>query len=196
MMIQTFTSTYTLAQYRRLEETAEERHEYHDGALMAMTGGTLEHSQIALNMCALLKMALRQTEFKPFNRDLRVWIPQYRRGVYPDVMVIAGEPSFNDDRRDEVLNPILIVEVLSDSTEAYDRGDKFKYYRSIPEFCEYLLVSQYQPVIDQYVKTNQNAWLMRSHEGLKAAIHLETINVDCSADDIFEDVIFSNRPSK
>lgn len=190
-MTLTLTPKYTLDQYRSLEETAEQRHEYHDGDIVAMTGGTLEHSQIAINLCALLKSALRNSRFKPYNSDLRLWIPQYRRGVYPDAMVITGEPKFNDNRRDEILNPTLIVEVLSHSTEAYDRGDKFQYYRSIPEFREYLLVNQYQPWVDQYVKTDKNEWLMRSHEDLEAIIHLETINVDCRAEDIFEEVVFA-----
>jgi len=140
-MIQTLTPQYTLEVYRNLEETAEERHEYHDGEVVAIAGGTLEHSAISGNIYALLKSGLKGTRFKPFNRDLRIWIPDYRRGVYPDVMILEGEPRFHDDRRDEILNSLLIVAVLSRSTEAHDRGDKFFYYRSIPEFAEYLLMN-------------------------------------------------------
>lgn len=147
-MTQAISRTYSLEDYRDLEEVAVERHEYRDGAIVAMSGGTIEHSAIAGNLYALLKNALRRTRFKPYNSDLRVWIPQYRRGVYPDVRVIEGAAEFNDDRRDEVVNPKLIVEVLSRSTEAYDRGDKFKFYRSLPTFCEYVLVAQYQPWVE------------------------------------------------
>ncbi|NEP59784.1 MAG: Uma2 family endonuclease [Symploca sp. SIO2G7] len=191
-MMQTLVQHYTLEEYRSLEETAQERHEYHNGEVLAMTGGTLEHSAISGNIHALLKSALRKTRFKPFNSDLRIWIPQHCRGVYPDVMVIEGEPKFHENRRDEVVNPQLIVEVLSRSTEAHDRGNKFMYYRSIPEFSEYLLVNQYQPVVDQYVRTDKNEWLMRSHEGLDGIINLETIGLELNTGDIYEDIVFAS----
>ena len=90
--MQTLRRQYTLAEYRSLEEAAEARHEYHDGAIAEMTDGTLEHSAIAGNVYLLLRNALRRTAFKPFNSDLRVWMPAYRKGVYSDVMVIEGEP--------------------------------------------------------------------------------------------------------
>ena len=193
--MQTLTQPYTLADYRSLEETAVERHEYHDGEVIAMTGGTIERSSISGNLYALLKSALSKTRFKPFNSDMRIWIPRYRRGVYPDVMVIEGNPRCNDDRRDEILNPKLIIEVLSRSTEAYDRGDKFLYYRSIPELSEYILVNQYQPLVDQYVRTAPNEWVMRSYEGLEPDLSLKTINTSLKAADIYEDVVFASSTS-
>ena len=180
----------TLADYRALEETARDRHEYHDGEIIPMTGGTLEHSAIAGNIYAVLKPALRKTRLKPFNSDLRVWIPQYQRGLYPDVTVIEGEPQLNDGRRDEILNPQLIVEVLSDSTEAYDRGDKFMYYRSIASLSEYVLVNQYRPAIERYTRVEPHQWLMESYEGLEAIVRLKLANLELSAADIYEDVIF------
>ncbi|MEL6351726.1 MAG: Uma2 family endonuclease [Cyanobacteria bacterium J06627_28] len=187
--MQTLKKQYTLAEYRTLQEAAEERHEYHDGEVVAMTGGTLEHSAISGNIYALLKSALRHSHFKPFNSDLRVWIPQYNKGVYPGVSVIAEEATFNDDRRDEILNPTLIVEVLSTSTEAYDRGDKFINYRSIPTFSEYLLVSQYQPWVDHYTKSENGDWILRSYDSLKAQLSLMTGGATLSLEDIYEDVI-------
>lgn len=182
---------YSLAEYRNLEETATDRHEYRDGEIVTVSGGTLEHSAIAGNFYALLKSALRSTQFKPYNSDLRIWIPQYNRGVYPDVVVIEDEVRFSDNRRDEIINPKLIVEVLSRSTEGYDRGDKFKRYRSIPEFCEYVLVDQYQPWVECYSRTNEGDWLLRSHEGLDAVIELRTINVKIEMTDVYEDVDIS-----
>ncbi|MGB3670943.1 MAG: Uma2 family endonuclease [Phormidesmis sp.] len=191
--MQTLRKQYTLAEYRSLEESAEVRHEYHDGAIVAMTGGTLEHSAIAGNLYLLLRNALRRTTFKPFNSDLRVWIPAYRKGVYPDVMVIEGDPQFNDNRRDEIMNPTLIVEVLSRSTEAYDRGDKFKYYRSIPSFCEYMLISQYQPCVDHYVKAENGDWRLRSYESLEATIALEIADLQLALTDVYEEVAFAEE---
>ena len=186
--MQTLKKQYTLAEYRTLEEAAEERHEYHDGAIVAMTGGTLEHSAISGNIYALLKGALRRSCFKPFNSDLRVWVPRYHKGVYPDVSVIEGDVAFTDNRRDEILNPTLIVEVLSTSTEAYDRGDKFICYRSIPTFSEYLLVSQYQPWIDHYTKSENGDWLLRSYGKLTDQLHLATGGAPLEMADIYEDV--------
>jgi Uma2 family endonuclease len=188
--MQTLKKQHTLAEYRSLEETAKERHEYHDGTIIAMTGGTLEHSAISGNIYTLLKYALRKSLLKPFNSNLRVWISRYQRGVYPDVMVIEGEPRFNDGRRDEVTNPKLVVEVLSRSTEAYDRGDKFMYYRSIPEFSEYVLINQYQPWVDHYFKTNSGDWSMRSYEGIEATMKLATVSVQISLAEIYEDIVF------
>ncbi len=109
---------YTLEEYRQLEETAEFRSEYRDGEIVPMTGGTINHNRIAINICTFLKFALRGKNAEPFMSDLRLWIPRYRRGTYPDVMVIAGQPIFNEGRNDEVVNPVLIVEVLSHSTHS------------------------------------------------------------------------------
>lgn len=191
--MQVLAQRYTLDEYRRLEESATERHEYHDGKIVAMTGGTLEHSVISGNIYAFLRAALKNTQFKSFNSDLRVWIPRYQRGVYPDVMVIQGVPQFNDDRRDEITNPKLIVEVLSLSTEAHDRGDKFLYYRSIPEFSEYLLVNQYQPWVDHYIKTERGEWMMRSYQGIDSMIELSTVDQQLSLTDVYEDVELADQ---
>jgi len=189
--MQTLSKLYTLSEYRALEEAAEERHEYHDGKIVAMTGGTLEHSAISGNIYALLKNALRRSDFKPFNSDLRVWIPQYSKGVYPDVSVIEGNAEFNDNRRDEVLNPRLVVEVLSNSPEAYDRGGKFIYYRSIPTFSEYLLVSQYQLWVDHYTKSENGDWILRSYASLDAQLQLTTGEVTLNLEDVYEDIVFA-----
>jgi len=189
--MQTLARQYTLAEYRCLEETAEERHEYHNGTLTAMTGGTFEHSAISLNIASALKTLLKKTSFKPCNSDLRIWLPAAQKGVYPDVLVIDGQPEFSAGRRDEILNPKLIVEVLSRSTEAYDRGDKFKYYRTIPTFTEYLLVNQYQPWVERYSKTESGDWLLQSYEDLTAAIALNTGNAILTLADIYEDIEFS-----
>lgn len=197
-MTQAISRTYSLENYRALEETAVERHEYRKGAIVATAGGTIEHStlvqplrrRIAGNMYALLKNALRRTRFKPYNSNLRIWIPQYQRGVYPDVMAIEGAAEFNDDRRDKVVNPTLIVEVLSRSIEAYDRGDKFKFYRSLPTFCECVLIDQYQPWVECYGWIDEDDWLRRSHEGLEAAIELKIIETPIELADIYEDIVW------
>ncbi|HAX80410.1 MAG TPA: hypothetical protein DCY88_32385 [Cyanobacteria bacterium UBA11372] len=149
MLTQTPQRTYTPDEYRKLEETAEFRSEYRDGEIVPMTGGTINHNRITRNICTFLQLGLRGKNAEPFMSDLRLWIPRYRRATYPDVMVISGEPVFNEGRNDEVLNPILIVEVLSNSKEDFARTNKFRFYHSIPEFREYILVDQYEFLVEQ-----------------------------------------------
>lgn len=135
-MITTVKRRYTLEEYRAIEEKAEGRSEYRNGEIVPMPRGSLTHSRIGRNILTYLTYLLRDTKFEPINSNLRLWIPEHQRGVYPDVMVFEGEPQLNDNRLDEVLNPILIVEVLSPSTADYNRQSNFRMYRSIPSFCE------------------------------------------------------------
>ncbi len=188
-MISTIKRRYTLDEYRTLEEKAEGRSEYRDGEIVPMPGGTLKHSRISGNIFAFLKFLLRDTQFEPINSDLRLWIPEYRRGVYPDVMVFDGEPQLNGDRLDEVLNPILIVEVLSPSTADYDRQSKFRMYRSIPSFSEYLLVEQDESFVERYSKQTQG-WLLSDFNSLEGAISLESVGVELPMTEIYRGVVF------
>lgn len=182
--------TYTLDEYRALEEKAEFKSEYDDGEIIPMSGGTIDHNRIVRNLVRILDTAFWQKPYEVFTSDLRLWIPQYRKGTYPDVMVIEGNPVLNDDRTDEILNPCLIVEVLSKSTEGYDRGDKFLYYRSIPEFREYLLVSQGEYFIEHYRKTGEGQWLLQEYRGNDREIALESVGVSLVVGDLYEGVNF------
>jgi Uma2 family endonuclease len=101
--------TISLEEYRNLETIAEVKHEYHDGEIIEMTGVSINHNSILINLIVLLKLALRGTNYRLQSSDLRLWIPQYNRGLYPDLMIIAGEPLFSDNRNDEILNPCLII---------------------------------------------------------------------------------------
>jgi Uma2 family endonuclease len=188
MIVRSESKTYTLDEYRALEEKAEFKSEYDDGEILPMTGGTIDHNRIVRNFVSILDTAFRQKPYEVFTSDLRVWIPQYRKATYPDVMVIAGDPVFNDNRTDEILNPSLIVEVLSKSTEGYDRGDKFLCYRSIPEFKEYLLVSQGEYFIEHYRKTGEGQWLLQEYRGDEKEISLEFVSVSLVVKDVYEGV--------
>ena len=190
MLVQSKSKTYTLDEYRALEEKAEFRSEYDDGEILPMSGGTIDHNRIVRNFVSILNTAFRQKPYEVFTSDLRVWIPQHRKATYPDVMVIAGDPVFNDNRSDEILNPGLIVEVLSKSTEGYDRGDKFLYYRSIPEFKEYLLVSQGEYFIEHYRKTGEGQWLLQEYRESEKEIVLESVGVSLVVKDVYEGVKF------
>ena len=181
---------YSLDDYRRFEAESVERHEYRDGEVVTMTGGSATHNKIVLAIVSWLLNQL-DSKYEVFASDLRLWLPQYNRATYPDVMVVEGEPVFQEQRRDEILNPTLIVEVLSPSTAAYDRGDKFRRYRSIPSFAEYLLVSQGEPYIEQFSRRDEGVWEFRALEGLEGAIGLPRFDVELPVEEIYRRVRFA-----
>jgi len=191
MLTRSPTKTLSLEEYRNLETSAETKHEYHDGEIIEMTGGSINHNSILINLIVLLKLALRGTNYRLQSSDLRLWIPQYNRGLYPDLMIIAGEPLFSDNRNDEILNPCVIIEVLSPSTSGYDRGDKFRYYRSIPQLNQYLLVSQEEILIESYSKTSENNWLLQEYTPARGIISLDSLGISLNLVDIYEGVDFN-----
>ncbi len=133
--------TYTFDQYLVMEEAASEKHEYKSGKIVRMPGGATDHNKIALNFAANLKFAFKQQNYNIFIGDVKLWIPAYSEATYPDVMLIEGEPNYYSTGKTTVINPSLIVEVLSKSTQNYDQVQKFYYYRSIPELKEYILIT-------------------------------------------------------
>lgn len=189
--MQTQQRYYTPEEYLAQEEVAEFRSEYRDGEIVQMTGGTINHNQIAGNVYAYLKFSLRGQNLKPYIGDLRLWIPRYRQYTYPDVLVIKGQPVFQPQRTDTILNPCLIIEVLSKSTKNYDYTDKFRYYRSIAEFQEYVLIDQYEQAIEQYIKTDGDAWLFRAYESDTEKIFLDSVNIEIPLVDLYEGVDFN-----
>jgi Uma2 family endonuclease len=191
-----------------MEETAAERHEYCNGEIIAMAGGSEVHSAIATNLLVYLGFLLRDTNFRLYNSDLRVWIPEYNCGTYTDLMVVDGQPQLNGERTDEILNPLVIVEVLSPSTEGYDRGDKFRKYRSLPSFCEYLLVSQTEPYIEHYHKLDDSSdsvrgasrrelallqavrWQWQVYDHPDQSILLHSLNVEVPLGEVYRRINF------
>lgn len=186
-------SSYTPEQYLELEKKAEFRSEYRDGEIVPMTGGTTNHNKISLNLAASLKITLRGKKYDVYMADVRLWIPRYRQYTYPDVMIIEGEPVYTGTNTTTVINPSLIAEVLSKSTKNYDQGDKFLYYRSIPEFKEYILIDQYNYHVMQYVKTAENKWLLTELEGQEQILSLHTIDFKIQLSDLYEQVDFTNE---
>ncbi|MBD2301308.1 Uma2 family endonuclease [Nostoc sp. FACHB-190] len=184
---------YTPEEYLELEEKAEFRNEYRDGEIIPMTGGTTNHNKIALNLAVFLKMILKAQDYEIYISDVRLWVPRYRQYTYPDVMVIAGEPVYTGTNTTTVMNPCLITEVLSKSPKNYDQGDKFTYYRSIPEFKEYILIDQYNYHVMQYVKTAEGQWLFTETETQSATLSIQTLNVEITLSDIYERVNFTDN---
>jgi Uma2 family endonuclease len=184
------TRLYSPEEYLEMEVLSEERHEYRDGEIVLMTGAMPNHNRITRNLCTAMTLSLRGHSCEVFVADQRLWIPKKRLHTYPDVMVIDGKLQFQKGRKDTVTNPLLIIEVLSNSTADYDRGDKFAAYRSIPGFQEYLLVSQYGQQIEHYVKRSEKKWDFQSYDETDTVLRLETVGVEMAIADIYDKVKF------
>jgi Uma2 family endonuclease len=187
------TRLYSPEEYLEMEVLSEDRHEYRDGEIVLMTGAMPNHNRITRNLCASMTLGLRGQSCEVFVADQRLWIPKKRLHTYPDVMVIDGKLQLQKGRKDTVMNPLLIVEVLSNSTADYDRGDKFTAYRSIPGFQEYLLVSQYGQQIEHYVKRSEKKWDFQSYDETDAVVRLETVGVEMTIADIYDKVEFNSE---
>ncbi|MCC5640481.1 Uma2 family endonuclease [Nostoc sp. CHAB 5844] len=181
---------YTPEEYLQLEEAAEYKNEYIDGQIIPMAGGTINHNRISLNLGSALNFAFRQQSYEVFVGDLRLWISQKRIYTYPDVMIIAGEPEFYNNRKDIITNPQIIVEVLSKSTKNYDYEDKFAAYRTIPTFQEYLLIDQYRVHAEQFSKTGKKQWNLREYDEEDKAIAFASVPIEISLQDLYNKVNF------
>jgi Uma2 family endonuclease len=181
---------YTPEEYLRLEEAADYKSEYIDGQIIPMAGGTTNHNRIAGNLFASLNFAFRQADYEVFMGNVRLWIPQRRIYTYPDVMVIAAEPEYFNNRKDTILNPQVIVEVLSQSTGEYDRQGKFQAYRTIPTFQEYWLIDQTQRYVEQFARTGKKRWVMTEYDAEDAAIAFTSIPVQIPLADLYSKVQF------
>jgi Uma2 family endonuclease len=182
-------NSHTPEEYLELEINAQARHEFIDGEIVEMTGGLPNHNQIALNLSGALNFALKRQPYRVFVLDQRLWIPQSRIYTYPHVMVVQGELQLQEGRRDIITNPIMIAEVLSDSTKAYDRDKKFKAYRTIPGFQEYLLIEQEMMYVEQYVKTESNQWIFSEYDSA-AILSLSTIPFELSLAELYDKIDF------
>jgi len=179
---------YSPAEYLELETAAEYRSEYINGEIIPMSGGSANHNQISLNLSSALNFALRGQPYRVFINDMRLWILNYRLYTYPDIMVVGSPLEFVENRRDTITNPIIIAEVLSNSTEKYDRGEKFKRYRTIPSFKEYLLISQNAIQVEVFTKNDENKWLLSEYEGADSILRLNELQFQISLSEIYDKV--------
>ncbi len=173
----------TPEQYREIERKAEYKSEYYKGEMFAMAGGTSPHALLAVQTLRLLGNALEGRDCLVYNSDMRVLINSTGLYTYPDASVVCGEPRFFDDVEDTLLNPGVIIEVLSPSTEAYDRGRKFEHYREIPSFRHYVLISSDRVHVDLYTRGEDGRWMLTSASGPAEVIDLTSVNCSlCIAD--------------
>jgi Uma2 family endonuclease len=165
----------TPEEYLALERASETKCEYVNGEMFLMTGASREHNVIAINIAGELRQQLKGQPCETYGSDMRVYAPATGLYTYPDVVVVSGEPSFQDAHVDTLLNPTLIVEVLSESTESYDRGKKFAQYRSVESLTEYLLVAQDEYRVEQFVRQPDGRWLLADIRSLDASVELSSV---------------------
>ena len=181
----------TPEKYLASERAGDRKHEYYQGEVFAMVGASFEHVGITANLVASLHGQLQGRPCRVFLSDLRVKVSRTGLYTYPDVGVVCDEPEFDDDHNDTLLNPRVIIEVLSPSTESYDRGKKFAHYRTVETLTEYLLVSQDQPRIEQFVRQPNHDWLLHEATQLPETIHLPSIDCDLKLSDVYANIDLS-----
>jgi Uma2 family endonuclease len=181
---------FTPNEYLAWERKQETKHEYWAGEVYAMAGASERHNLISLNFGAELRTQLRSRGCRVYPGDMRIRIPVTGLYTYADVTVVCGRPEFDDSELDTLLNPTLIVEVLSKSTESYDRGTKFQNYRSLASLTDYLLVAQDRPQIEHYARQGDNQWLLTEVTGLETSIALPSLGCTISLADVYDLVEF------
>ena len=179
---------YTAEEYLTLERSASYKSEFHDGQIYAMTGANRNHNLVSGNICVELSLQLKKRPCEVYINDMRVKATQARSYHYPDIVVVCDTPQFEDAFVDTLLNPTLLVEVLSPSTEAYDRGGKFSHYRKIATLREYLLVSQDEAIIERYIRQG-DVWILTEAVGLEASMPLESIGCVLSLREVYDKVL-------
>ena len=190
---------YSVDEYLAFERAAEERHIYLDGEIIAMAGELLPHGQITVNVVASLVMQLKGKPCQVLTKDTKVrsgpipMLGRSRKGMfsYPDVLVVCGEIEHHDAHRDVILNPKVIVEVLSESTEAFDRGEKFeRLQKHNPTLTDYVLISQDRPRIEHFRRKPDDEWSYRLQSGLKASVNITSIRCTLKLTDVYDRVKF------
>jgi Uma2 family endonuclease len=179
---------YTPEEYLALERGAEGKSEYYGGEIFALGGASERHNLITGNILVALHIQFRGRPCKVYSSDMRVKVNSTGLYIYPDVVALCGQSRFDDEQKDTLLNPTLIIEVLSKSTEAYDRGNKFEHYRKIDSLTEYLLVSQDKHHIDHYVRQPDNQWLLSEVGSLDDTISLPSVDCVLALAEVYDKV--------
>lgn len=182
--------------YLAFERASMSKHEYYDGRIYAMTGAKEPHNLISGNLVAALHPQLRRKPCRVYSSDMRVKIIKTGLNTYPDVVVNCGQPQFTDNVRDTITNPIVIIEILSASTERYDRGMKFQHYRTIDTFRDYLLVAQDQHHVEHFSRQEGGLWVLQEATDVSSKIYIPSIDCTLKVEDIYEKVDFEQGTSE
>ncbi|MFT4924347.1 MAG: Uma2 family endonuclease [Phenylobacterium sp.] len=178
----------TSEQYLAAERISEVKHEFFDGAIFAMAGASKTHNLISSNLVRIIGNALLNKPCSVYASDMRVKSEGANKYCYPDVVATCQDEKFEDEKEDTLLNPLLIIEILSDSTEGYDRGDKFFHYRQIGSFVEYILISQKNSHVERYIRQPDNTWLYCEFKSIDDHIELSSIDATIELKDIYHKV--------
>ncbi len=181
---------WSIERYIQYEYTTEAKHEYERGEILMMSGGTINHGVLCGNAYNELRNGLEKSpkNCRALGSEIRIYIDKAESIVYPDAMVICGEIETSQEDKDAVVNPILVVEVLSKSTESYDRGDKFYKYRQLKSLKEYILINQDKAVVETFYKKADNVWEISRISGLNASIELQSIGVHLDMQSLYRDL--------
>jgi Uma2 family endonuclease len=185
---------YTPAEYLALERAADHRSEFYAGEIFAMAGASKEHSLIVGQVVRIIGNQLRGGPCRQYPQDMRVKVDETGLYTYPDVVVACGEHRFEDNAFDTLLNPTLIIEVLSPSTEAYDRGIKFQHYKKLESLQQYVLIAQDRASVEVFTRTESGDWLLKDAQSLTDGVSLGSIGADLPLAEVYENVEFPDEP--
>lgn len=181
---------YTAEEYFALLDRSEDRYEYHDGAIRMMAGGTIDHSRIKSDVARVLGNAVLDGPCEPLDSDMAVRIKAYNSFVLPDLSFLCEEPKFDENDTRKLLNPSLLIEVISETSEAYDRGEKFQKYRSLASFREYMLIDSRRYSVECWYKEEEKIWRIDAGFSLEESVYLHTLGVDLPLTEIYRRVRF------
>ncbi len=177
----------SIPEYFKMEEKSDIRHEYYKGEIFAFAGASIQHAKIIGNIYSAFR---KKSKCEAFFNDLKVRIEEVDLFTYPDILVICDKPEFYKERDDTILNPVLIVEVLSESTKNYDRGDKFEFYRSLKSLKDYVLVDQRKVHVEHFTKSAENKWLLSEYSKINSSLEIANFKLEISLKEIYERVEF------
>lgn len=187
---------YTLKEYFELDENAEFHYEYHNGDVFAMAGGSFNHGLISGNILTALNLAIGDRGCFVTPSDVKCGIKAENSYVHPDVMVVCGELEFEENRNDTILNPTVIIEVLSESTASYDQGSKFRKYRTLDSLREYILVEQKMAMVNSFYKNDNGLWTIGDYSESEKEVKIHSLDISISIDDIYKKVTFPPQKPK
>ncbi len=180
----------TAEEYFEIEEAAEYKSEYYHGEMFAMSGAAFHHNVIAMNISGTLYSALRNSDCMVFGSDMKIELDKAKHYAYPDVSAVCGDVRFAAGRNDTIANPVLIIEVLSESTQEYDRGLKFKAYQNLPSLKEYILIDQYSCSVEYFFKDADGVWLSEKYDKPEDTLNLRSVDAELSLRAIYHRVKF------
>ncbi len=173
------------------ERISSIKHEYNDGEVFALSGAKMNHNIINVNLASEISIILKNRKCSIFSNDMRVSVSEKLTYTYPDIVIVCGELLFEDNQLDTLKNPAVIIEILSDSSEHYDRVGKFRLYKNNLHIKEYLLVSQKEPFIESYTRTDTDTWAYNTYESFNAVLKIDTIQADIPLSEIYDKIDFS-----